>query len=91
MTELETIKTEVARVMSRAYPPMIMSLDDVAISAANHQNPAMAVIIVLVLLAIGFYCFIGTAPKDIIEFALAGVWALMAIAVVVSILSALIF
>jgi len=30
MTESETIKTEVARVMSRAYPPLIMSLDDVA-------------------------------------------------------------
>ena len=30
MSETEIIKNEVARVMSRAYPPLIMSLEDVA-------------------------------------------------------------
>jgi len=30
MSETETIRNEIARVMSRAYPPQVMSLDDVA-------------------------------------------------------------
>ena len=30
MSEAEAIKHEVARVMTRAYPPVIMSLDDLA-------------------------------------------------------------
>ena len=30
MTEHEHIKTEVARVMARAHPPLVMSLQDVA-------------------------------------------------------------
>ena len=30
MTDTEIIKSEVAKVMSRAYPPVIMSLEDIA-------------------------------------------------------------
>ena len=30
MSELEATRNEVARVMTRAYPPLIMSLEDVA-------------------------------------------------------------
>jgi predicted DNA-binding transcriptional regulator AlpA len=30
MTETEIMRTEIARVMSRAHPPVVMSLDDVA-------------------------------------------------------------
>ena len=38
MTELETITTEVARVMARAHPPVIMSLDDVANVLGHSYN-----------------------------------------------------
>lgn len=30
MTEVETMQREIARVMSRAHPPLVMALDDVA-------------------------------------------------------------
>lgn len=30
LTETELIRTEIAKVMSRAHPPILMSLDDVA-------------------------------------------------------------
>lgn len=63
---------------------------NVAFPVTAHQNARMTAII-LGLLAIGFFYFIGTAPQDMIQFALAGVWALMAVGVVVSIAGVLLF
>jgi hypothetical protein len=38
VSELETTKTEVTRVMTRAYPPLIMSLEDVAAVSGLSYN-----------------------------------------------------
>lgn len=38
MTEQESIKTEVARAMCRAHPPMIMTLEDVAHFTGHSYN-----------------------------------------------------
>lgn len=51
----------------------------------------MAISIILIIAAAGFYYFIGTASPGTTQAALTGVWALMAIACVVSILGVLIF
>lgn len=38
MSETELLRTEVARVMSRAHPPVIMTLDDVAAFTGHSYN-----------------------------------------------------
>lgn len=38
MTDTELFRTEVAKVMTRAYPPLIMTLDDVAALLGMSYN-----------------------------------------------------
>lgn len=38
MTDTELIRTEVAKVMTRAYPPLIMTLEDVAALLGMSYN-----------------------------------------------------
>lgn len=38
MSETETIKSEIAKALSRAHPPVIMTLEDVALFTGHSYN-----------------------------------------------------
>jgi len=43
----------------------------------------------LVLLALAFYAFLGLAPKEVVQLGLAGMWALMILGTIASIVVSL--
>ena len=59
-----------------------MSIQQQRIASApgKHSNGAMLIVILFVLVGIGFYAFIGTAPKEAVQLMLVLFWGFLIIA-----------
>ena len=52
----------------------------IASAPGKHSNGAMLIIILFVLVGIGFYAFIGTAPQEAVQLMLVLFWGFLIIA-----------